>query len=93
MRFQARAAAEVAEIDAWWRTHRDAGNLFASELAETLAVLAKAPDIGATGHDPALASVGRVLLRKTQYHVYFRVVADALEVLAVWHAKRQPPTL
>jgi plasmid stabilization system protein ParE len=63
VRFQARAAVEVAEIDAWWRTHRNAGNLFASELAET------------------------------RYHVYFRVVADTLEVLAVWHAKRQPPRL
>jgi lipase chaperone LimK len=36
VRFLARAVEEVAEIDAWWRAHRDASNLFAREFSETV---------------------------------------------------------
>jgi len=31
---------------------------------------------------------GRVLLRRTKYHVDYRVRGDVLEVLAVWHGAR-----
>jgi plasmid stabilization system protein ParE len=93
VRFQARAAEEVAEIDTWWRSHRDAADLFAVELSGMIGVLVDAPGLGASAVDPRLGQVRRVLLRKTRYHVYFRVMADSLEVLAVWHANRQPPKL
>jgi len=93
VRFQARAAGEVAETDAWWRANRDAADLFAQELSDMIAILAEAPGVGSPALDSELVPVRRVVFRKTRYHVYFRVVADTLEILAVWHARRQPPVL
>jgi len=93
VRFLARAVEEVAEIDAWWRAHRDASNLFAREFSETVTLLVQAPTLGAPAVTLSLTGVRRVLLRKTRYHVYFRVIGDTVEVLAVWHAMREPPGL
>lgn len=38
---EARAAREIADIDAWWRENRDAApDLFAEELSNALAMIA-----------------------------------------------------
>lgn len=86
---QGRATREVDEIDAWWRENRrGAPDLFVAELERTLAVAALMPTLGAPARSKRLRDVRRVLLKKTRYHVYYRVHGDVLEVLAVWHTAR-----
>ena len=87
--FQHRAAREAEAADEWGRANRDAvPNLFASELERTLAAIAVMPTLGAPAKSERVAEVRRVLLRKTRYHLYYRVRGNALEVLAVWHSAR-----
>lgn len=91
LRFQARATDEIVEADRWWRAHRDSSTLFVDEVTEALQLLAAVPSIGTPS--AVLVGVRRFLLRKTQYHLFYRVHEEELEVLALWHAVREPPTL
>jgi len=47
------------------------------------------PTLGAPAKSERVPEVRRVLLRKTRYHLYYRVRGNALEVLAVWHRDRR----
>jgi plasmid stabilization system protein ParE len=86
---QRRAIREIEEIDAWWRHNRPASpNLFLSELESMLAAAALMPTLGAAVRGERAPGLRHVLLRRTKYHVYYRVRGQALEVLAVWHAAR-----
>jgi plasmid stabilization system protein ParE len=87
--FQRRATREVEEIDTWWRANRPAApDLFVLELRATLSIAVAAPTLGAPARDVALRGVRRLLLKRSRYHVYYRVAGQALQVLAVWHAVR-----
>ena len=91
-----RATRQIEEALAWWRENRGAApRLLDEELRGVLAVVAAAPTLGALARDARLPGVRRILLRRTRYHVYYRVEATSgrLEILALWHARRQPPTL
>jgi plasmid stabilization system protein ParE len=93
--FQRRATREIEAIDRWWRENRSAApDLFLHELEKMLAIVALVPTIGAPAKSERMKSIRRVLLRRTQHHVYYRVRGNALEVLAVWHtARRSGPPL
>lgn len=83
-------------IETWWMANRlAASDLFQHELETTMAAVASAPTLGpVSAADYEFPDVRRVLLRRTRYHVYYRVIADVLEVLAIWHAARgEGPTL
>jgi toxin ParE1/3/4 len=87
---QRRAIREIEEIDAWWRHNRPASpNLFLSELESMLGAAALMPTLGAAVRGDRAPGLRRVLLRRTKYHVYYRVRGEVLEVLAVWHAARE----
>jgi plasmid stabilization system protein ParE len=87
--FQRRAVRETEAIDEWWRTNRPAApDLFARELEAMLAVVALMPSLGARIRGKRAPGLRRVLLRRTKYHVYYRIADGRLEVLAVWHAAR-----
>ena len=91
-----RAARQMRAALAWWRENRPAApDLLDRDLRGGLAVIAAAPTLGAPARDTRLAGVRRILLRRTRYHVYYRVdeAAGRLEILALWHARRQPPSL
>jgi plasmid stabilization system protein ParE len=86
---QRRAIREIEEIDGWWRHNRPASpDLFLRELESMLTVTALMPTLGAAVRGERAPGLRRVLLRRTRYHVYYRVSGDVLEVLAVWHARR-----
>jgi plasmid stabilization system protein ParE len=89
------ARAQLAAIKMWWQANRHgAPDLFADELEHALAELSELPHMGAASADARLPGVRRLLLSRTQYHVYYRVADDSLTVLAVWHTKRgRPPRL
>jgi plasmid stabilization system protein ParE len=81
---------------AWWRENRLAApDLLKQELRSVLELVAAAPTLGAIARDTRIEGVRRVLLRRTGYHVYYRIDATGtrLEVLALWHTKRRDPSL
>ena len=93
--FTARAAQQARRALAWWRERRPAApDLLEQELRNVLALVASAPTLGAVARDARVKGVRRVLLRKTRYHVYYRVDAAGaqLEVLGVWHTSRREPS-
>ena len=66
------------------------------ELEDILALVTTSPTLGmpAETGDDSFPGVRRALMRRTRYHLYYRVTGDRLEVLAVWHAVRgELPTL
>ena len=83
----AEAEAQVQEIDAWWREHRQAAlDLFADELEQALLAFAGTPALG-TRYAPK-PNVRRLLLRRTHYHLYFVEEPTRVYVVAVWSAFR-----
>jgi plasmid stabilization system protein ParE len=81
------AATQAQEIDGWWRDNRLAApDLFTRELEEALQALEQMPSLG-TRYEPK-PDVRRLLLRRTQYHLYFVEEGDTLYVVSVWSALR-----
>ena len=93
--FQRKAIQEAIDIDEWWRSNRPkAPDLFARELSRMLDAVALMPMLGVPARDARLVNVRRVLLRRTRYHLSYRVREDTLAVLAVWHtARAEGPSL
>ncbi len=85
------ARQQADRIDRWWRENRPAArDLFARELAEARALLAATPEVGSPYIERQGVLVRRVLLPRTQRHVYYEVNPKRGEVmiLAVWGAPR-----
>ena len=93
--FHPRAAEDAAAINGWWKANRRAApDLFLRELEEAVGLIANSPTLGTAANDDDLPGVRRVLMRRTRYHVYYRVTGEILEVLAIWHGARgEGPTL
>lgn len=90
VRFTPRALSEAKRIKRWWQKNRPAApNLFDEEMAATVGQLRTMPAIGAFYPASFEATVRRVLLPKTQNHVYYAVHDDQIVVLSVWGAPRR----
>lgn len=90
------AEAQAEALAAWWREHRPAApELVKEELLRAVTVLAETPFVGSPYTRTRIPDVRRFPLRKTPYHVYYRVKEAAGEVviMSVWSAmrKRGPP--
>jgi mRNA-degrading endonuclease RelE of RelBE toxin-antitoxin system len=86
IRYTKRAELSIERIDDRWRTHRLAApDLFWTELLQT------SPERGALYKTRKGNKVRRVLLPKTDYHVYFEIDSDAdrIMILVVWGARRE----
>ena len=83
----AEAAAQVRDIDVWWRENRSgATDLFVTELEQALLNLASSPTLG-TKYE-ARPGVRRLLLQRTHFHLYFVQRDERINILAVWSAYR-----
>lgn len=100
MTFQIRILPEAEEqaraVADWWRANRPAApDLVKQELRRTFGVLAETPYIGSRYLRTRVPGVRRYPLKKTPYHVYYRVKEDGGEVvvLSVWSTVRKhgPP--
>jgi plasmid stabilization system protein ParE len=92
LRLAARALAEAKRIKTWWRENRpDAPDLFEQELDAALERISARPSSVGTLYEQGDlgAPVRRVLLRKTQNHVYFAVEGDEIVVVSVWGAPKE----
>lgn len=90
--FTRRAARHVDEAGRWWRDNRTkAPEALHEELARALQLIAVQPDVGATARNVRLEGVRRILLRRINYHMYYRLVETpvrSIQVVALWHASR-----
>jgi ParE toxin of type II toxin-antitoxin system, parDE len=96
--FTRRAATHVEEAGRWWRNNRTkAPDALREELDNALQLIASQPEVGATARNIKLAGVRRILLRRVNCHLYYRLVESprrSIEVVAFWHASRgQSPDL
>jgi plasmid stabilization system protein ParE len=85
--FRPEARADVIDARAWYeRQQPGLGNRFITALDELLARISQTPEIYAV----VLKTVRRAKLRRFPYLVYYRVLKDTAEVLAVLDARRDP---
>lgn len=91
-----RAAAQIRRVSSWWQQNRQAApGAVQAELTRIFALLASRPDLGTLASNVKLAGVRRIHLPRIHHHLYYRVQANAVVVLALWHTSRgsAPPPL
>jgi plasmid stabilization system protein ParE len=83
------AATQIAAAVTWWAEHRPtAPGAILEDLDRILDLLCVQPAMGTRARRASLSGVRRVTLSRIRYYVYYRVVDDALQVLALWHTSR-----
>jgi plasmid stabilization system protein ParE len=87
--FAAEALDALNSIAIWWRKNREGSPLFEGELTAATRLLAAFPHAGAPA-DWVEMGVRHLLLRRTQYYLYYRVnqTDGVVEILAVRHTAR-----
>ena len=84
-----RAAREIEGIVQWWVVNRPkAPGAVRHDLKAALDLLPVQPSIGARVTEASSPDVRRFHLDRIRYWVYYRVRANRLEVLTVWHSSR-----
>ena len=85
-----RAAREAERHARGWRENRPAARfLFDEELRVVLRQIRITPEIGTGYHAMQGREHRRVLMTKTLYHVYYRLVEpDLIRVVSIWSAVR-----
>jgi plasmid stabilization system protein ParE len=89
------AAGHIQKAAVWWMDNRDkAPTAFKEEIERGFALIAQRPDVGAKATNVKLKDVRRIHLSRIRYFLYYRVIEDRVEVLALWHSSRlKGPTL
>ena len=83
------AQGHIAEVAAWWTKHRPAvPDAVVEDLNRVLELLLAEPEMGARARSTRLPDVRRVTMSRIRYHLYYRLVGDAIQVLALWHTSR-----
>ena len=83
------ARTQIAAAVAWWAKNRPAApGAILEDLDRTLGFLCVQPTMGARARRATLSGVRRVTLSRIRYYLYYRVVDDVLQVLALWHTSR-----
>lgn len=85
--FLPKARAEMTTIGRWWnQNRRESPRLFREEIHGVLSRLREQPELG----ERVEGAIRRLLLPRTRYYLYYRVVGDArtVIVLSIWHTAR-----
>lgn len=86
-----RARRQVERASSWWEEHRPlAPDLFVDELDAALRQLLSMPSSGVLYPTTKRPRLRRILLPKTEYHVYFALERDdsVIVIHSVWGARR-----
>ena len=77
--------------DAWWRSHRDAKELFIEEFAKVLEHIGSLPETGQVYRRTRGKMIQRMLMKKTRCHVYYfhDRDRDLIEIHSVWGARKK----
>jgi len=92
IRVSARARDRIRAEDKWWRAERrDAPDLFKQELAVAFGRILLFPKSRKQYGQIAGEPVWRILMARTEQHVYYTVddAADEVVVETVWGARRK----
>jgi plasmid stabilization system protein ParE len=89
VRLAPRALREAERLKTWWLKNRPTSlDLFDEEMATAIEQIGAAPALGAIYPSSFGTTVRRVLMPKTQNHVYYLVRDNEVVVLSVWGAPR-----
>jgi plasmid stabilization system protein ParE len=77
---------EFEEAAAWYQREARLGEQFVEKVQEALDQIRQWPELHATIY----RGIRRVRVRRFPYNVYYRILADRIEVIAVFHTKRNP---
>ena len=94
VRITNRARRHIDAAANWWQQNRPlAAGAVSEELAEAFKLLAAQPAIGVPALNVRTGDVRRVYLARIHYYLYYRVQADEVQILALWHTSRgsSPP--
>lgn len=85
----------LRRLDSWWRENRpDQPDLLRSEFQGAVAKLSSFPRAGRRYSFYSTGEVRRVLMPKTQNHVYYVIEGAEVQVIVVWGAiKGKGPSL
>jgi plasmid stabilization system protein ParE len=89
-----RASRQAERASNWWHENRSAApQLFERELEEALGVLVTRPTAGVSFPTEKRPELRRLLLPKTEYHLYFALECEHNEAVvvihSVWGARRE----
>jgi 3-hydroxyacyl-CoA dehydrogenase len=91
VKFSARARRRAKLVSSWWRSNRLAApRLFDEELEHAVQQLKIQPPLGVVYQSVEGEVVRRLLLPKTQQHVYYVIdeVLGAVVIDTIWGARR-----
>ncbi|HEV3191102.1 MAG TPA: type II toxin-antitoxin system RelE/ParE family toxin [Polyangiaceae bacterium] len=90
VRFAPRALSEAERLKSWWQKNRPkAPDLFDEEMAIVIEQIGAAPALGAIYPSNFGRTVRRLVMPKTNNHVYYLVRDEEVVVLSVWGAPRR----
>jgi hypothetical protein len=85
-----RALREMQRIDTSWRKRASSPDVFLDELEELVEWLETTSVIGPVYDAQAKRRVHRLLLKRSEYHVYLARKSDELiVVVSIWSARRK----
>lgn len=90
----ATARRQIAAARRWWMSNRyKAPSALDDELDAVIALIAESPLIGMRVR-ARRRGIRRLTMPITHYYVYYcEAPDDTIEVLALWHSSRRPPSL
>jgi len=86
-----KAESQIRSAADWWVENRgSATKVLTDELEGAFNLITLHPFSGAAATNVRLAGVRRVLLRRTRFHVYYKVneSQQIVQILAFWHTSR-----
>lgn len=87
-----RARRQVERVSSWWHANRPlSASLFEDEFERALRQLVSTPYSGALYPTERRPALRRLLLPKTEYHLYFTLERNesVLVIHALWGARRE----
>lgn len=97
LQVSARARRRANLVDIWWREHRSAApNLFQEEMVAGFELLLSSPRIGVVHKQAGKRTVRRLLLQKTQQHIFYWVdeKRSTVRIMNIWGSARgRPPAI
>lgn len=84
-----RAAIQIEAAAVWWARNRPAApDAIRVDFQEAKVLLSRQPGVGARSSTARYPDLRRLYLSRVRYHVYYRVRAEEIVIVAFWHARR-----
>ena len=77
---------EFEEAAAWYQQNVGRGATFVDQVQKALDLIGQMPEL----HAVVYQDIRRVRIQQFPYNVYYRTLVDRIEVIAVFHHRRNP---